>query len=324
MRRLLVAGVAACLWPRRFAFAAPEGRYPIRPLRLILPSTVGGTSDLLGRLLAQPLSEALGVAVVVDPRPGAAGQIALDLLAEAPPDGYTLLLANNATHAIVPGAQARQERDRGMRFVPVIKLARLPIVVVVSPALGVARLADLIAMALREPGTLSYASGDIGSTSHMAASLLFRRANASLVYIPYSGTSAAIRDVLAGTVPVLFTHLGSVTSLLQAGRLRALAVTGSHRMAEFPAIETVAEAGYANFDVTTWHGVVVPAGTPRAIVSRLYDELARIVAQPGMRRQLALLGMEPETGTPEQFAADIETDAQYWAGVIRATSGSRE
>ncbi len=321
-RRLLVAAAAAALWPRLPASAADDARYPDRPITLILPSTVGGTSDLLGRLVARYLGEAFGVPVVVEARPGAAGRIALDQAARSEPDGYTLFLANNGINAIVPGGRGTEAGALGKAFAPVTMLARLPIVVVVTPALGVTTLAGLIARARRTPGALSFASSDVGSTSHMAASLLFRRAGVKLVHIPYAGTSSAVRDVLSGEVPVLFTHLGTVAALLRDGRLRALAVTGRGRMAEFPDIETVAEAGYPGFDVTTWHGILVPAGTPPAIVSRLHAALVRIVALPEMQRQLAALGMEPDTGTPAQFAADIAADVRHWAEVLRRTGAA--
>jgi tripartite-type tricarboxylate transporter receptor subunit TctC len=317
-RRLLAAALAACVWPHRTALAADEDRYPGHAIRLILPSPVGGTSDLLGRLVGTHLSQALGVPVVVESRPGAAGRIALEQAAVAAPDGYTLFLANNGVSAIVPGELEAQRSELERAFTPVAKLVSLPIVIVVNPSLGVRSLADLIARARSGPGTQSYASGGVGSTSHMAARLLFKRAGVTLTHIPYAGTSSALKDVLAGEVPILFTHLGTVATLLRGGRLRAVAVTGPHRMAEFPGVGTVAEAGYAGFDVTTWHGVVVPAGTPRAIVLRLHDELVRIVALPEVGAQFALMGMEPAGGTPEQFAAEIDADVRRWAEVIRA------
>ncbi|MBK9608087.1 MAG: tripartite tricarboxylate transporter substrate binding protein [Betaproteobacteria bacterium] len=323
-RRLLLAAAAGCLLPRAATAVVVDEHYPNRPIRLILPSAAGGSSDLLGRLLAQPLGEALGVPIVVDPRPGAAGRIALDLAADAAPDGYTLLLANNGSNAIAPGARGTHGKELGRAFAPVTRLTRLPIVIAVNPALGVTSLPELIARARRAPGQLSYASSDLGSTSHMAADLLFRRAGVSLLHVPYNGTATAVRDVLSGVVPVLFTHLGTVAALVRDGRLCALAVSGRRRMAEFPDVPTVAEAGYPGYDITTWHGVMLPAGAPRAVISRLHDELTRVTALPGLRRQLAAMGMEVEANTPEQFAAEIEADVRHWAELLRTTGRAQE
>ena len=298
------------------AFAQNDGDYPERPIHFIIPNTSGGTSDILARLIGARLSDAMGQPVVVESRPGAAGRIALDYMAKAAPDGYTILLGNNGTNAIVPIEQASHAIDE-TALVPVIKLASLAIVVAATPKLGVSSLRDLIERARRQPDSLAYASSGIGSTSHMAAALLSQRAGIKLLQIPYAGTASAVKDVLSGEVPVIFTHLATVATLIGAGQLRALAVTGLHRTAAFPDIPTVAESGFPGFDVVTWHGVLAPPGTPREIVIRLHDELARILAMEDMRAQLANLGMEPVGGTPEEFAADIRADRQRWATVIR-------
>ena len=295
------------------ALAQSTGDYPVRPIHFIIPNTVGGTSDILARLIGARLSDGMGQPVIVESRPGAAGRIALDHMAKAAPDGYTILLGNNGTNAIVPGAQAADDS----LLVPVIKFASLAIVIAATPRLEVKSLTDTIERARRKPDSLAYASSGIGSTSHMAAALLSQRAGIKLLQIPYAGTASAVKDVLAGEVPLIFTHLATVATLIRAGQLRALAVTGLHRTAAFPDIPTVAESGFPGFDVVTWHGVLAPPGTPREIVLRLHAELARIVAMEDMRAQLANMGMEPLSGTPEEFAADIKADRQHWATVIR-------
>lgn len=317
-RRQIICAIAASPWCAFGVRAAEAGHYPNRPVHIVLPSTIGGTSDLVARLFAARLEDALGQPVVIEARPGAAGRIAIDRVAAAAPDGYTLLLANNGANAIVPAERGTAAVEDARTFAPVTMLARLPIVIVVTPALGVGTLAELIAAA-RNTGAkpLFYASSGAGSTSHLAAELLFQRAGVRVEHIPYPGTSAAVKDVLSGDVPVLFTHLGTVAGLVRAGQLRALAVTGDHRMADFPDVRTVAESGYPGFDVTTWHGVVVPAGTPDAIIVRLHAELARAVADPEVRRQLAVMGMEPVESTPEQFADAMAADARRWAELIR-------
>jgi tripartite-type tricarboxylate transporter receptor subunit TctC len=298
------------------AFAQTPEDYPVRPIHFIIPNTVGGTSDILARLIGARLSDALGQPVIVESRPGAAGRIALDHMAKAAPDGYTILLGNNGTNAIVPGAQSVDAVD-DPALVPVIKLASLAIVIAATPRLEVRSLADTIERARRKPDSLAYASSGIGSTSHMAAALLSQRAGIKLLQIPYAGTASAVKDVLAGEVPLIFTHLATVATLIRAGELRALAVTGPHRTAAFPDIPTVAESGFPGFDVVTWHGVLAPPGTPREIVMRLHDALARIIALEDVRAQLANMGMEPLSGSPEEFAADIKADRQHWATVIR-------
>ena len=297
-------------------FAQSAGDYPVRPIHFVIPNTVGGTSDILARLIGSRLSDAIGQPVIVESRPGAAGRIALDYMGKAAPDGYTILLGNNGTNAIVPGAQSVDAAD-DPALVPVIKLASLAIVIAATPRVEAKSLSDVIERARRKPDSLAYASSGIGSTSHMAAALLSQRAGIKMLQIPYAGTASAVKDVLAGEVPLLFTHLATVATLIRAGQLRALAVTGLHRTAAFPDIPTVAESGFPGFDVVTWHGVLAPPGTPRDIVMRLHGELARIVAMADMRAQLANMGMEPLSGSPEEFAADIRADRQHWATVVR-------
>ena len=264
-------------------FAQTMGDYPVRPIHFIIPNTVGGTSDILARLIGSRLSDAIGQPVIVESRPGAAGRIALAYMGKAAPDGYTILLGNNGTNAIVPGAQSVDAAD-DPALVPVIKLASLAIVIAATPRVEAKSLSDVIERARRKPDSLAYASSGIGSTSHMAAALLSQRAGIKMLQIPYAGTASAVKDVLAGEVPLLFTHLATVATLIRAGQLRALAVTGLHRTAAFPDIPTVAESGFPGFDVVTWHGVLAPPGTPRDIVMRLHGELARIVAWPTCAR----------------------------------------
>ena len=317
-RRALLAAALAAPWLAFAVRAANAGKYPDRPIVLVLPSPIGGTSDLLARLVDVWLEEALGQPVVVDAKPGAAGRIAVDHVASAAPDGYTLLIANNGANAILPAGSDPTSIDRARQFAPITMLARLPILVAASPSIGIDSLPALIARARREPERLAYASGGIGSTSHSAAVQLFRRAGVRLVHIPYSGTAAAVKDVLSGTVPILFTHLGTVAPLVRAGRLRALALTGLSRTSEFPEIPTVADLGYRGFDITTWHGVVAPSGTPREIIVRLHDTLVGAIARPEARAQLVALGMEPIGSSPEEFAKAIADDVRNWSAVLRA------
>lgn len=297
---------------------ANAAAYPARPLRFVVPNAAGGSSDLLVRLVSAQLGDALGQPVIVDLRPGAAGKVAMDYVAKALPDGYTLFLANNGTTAVLPAVEGIGEPGRSS-FSPVSKLTSLSIVIAGTPSLGVTTLPELIERARRDPGRYAYASGGIGSTSHLAAALLSRRAGVKFVHVPYSGTAFAVKDVLAGEVPLIFTHLGTVAPLLRGGQLRALALTGGRRASAFPDIPTVAESGFPGFEVTTWHGVLVPAGTSPEIVQRLHVELVRIVTNVDVRERLENLGIEVVGNTPAQFADDIRADRERWVTVIHDT-----
>jgi tripartite-type tricarboxylate transporter receptor subunit TctC len=313
LRLIAIATPSLCL--RRFAFANGVA-YPTRPLRFVVPNAAGGSSDIVVRLISARLGDALGQPVVVDLRPGASGKIAMDHVAKSPADGYTLFLANNGSVAILPSVDGTGEAGQPA-FAPVSRLTSLSIVIAATPALGITTLPELIERAKGMPGLLPYASGGIGSTSHLAAALLSRRAGVRFIQIPYSGTAIAVKDVLSGEVPLIFTHLGTVASYLRGGQLRALAVTGRRRAAAFPDIPTVAEGGFPNFDVTTWHGVLVPAGTSNEIVQRLHGELVRIVRNGEVRERLEDLGMEVVGNTPAQFAADIRADREHWSTIIQ-------
>jgi tripartite-type tricarboxylate transporter receptor subunit TctC len=316
-RRILgLIALATPGWCFRGSAFAHAVAYPARPLHFVVPNAAGGSSDLVVRLVGARLGDALGQPVIVDLRPGASGKIAMDHVAKSPPDGYTLLLASNGSVAILPIVDGTGESGHPA-FAPVSRLTSLPIVIAATPSLGVTTLPELIERAKSMPGMLPYASGGIGSTSHLSAALLSRRAGVKFIQIPYSGTAIAVKDVLSGEVPLIFTHLGTVASYLRGGQLRALAVTGRRRAAAFPDIPTVAETGFPNFDVTTWHGVLVPAGTPNEIIQRLHGELVRIVTNGEFRERLEDMGMEVVGNTPAQFAADIKSDREHWATVIQ-------
>jgi tripartite-type tricarboxylate transporter receptor subunit TctC len=286
----------------------------VKPLRFVVPNAAGGSSDVLARIVGTRLAEALGRPVVVDLKPGAGGLIAMGAVARAAPDGHTLLLANNGTHATA-STSAEGDSPWPGAFAPVTRLTTVSIVIAATPALGVDTLDDLIALARRTPARLPYASGGAGSTSRMAASLLSRRAGIALMPVPYSGTAMAVKDVLSGEVPLIFTQLATVAPLLRNGQLRALAVTSARRVDAFPAIPTIAESGFPEFDVTTWHGLLVPARTPASIVARLHHEVVRILALPDVRDQLASLGMDAVGNSPARFAAEIRAEIEYWATV---------
>jgi tripartite-type tricarboxylate transporter receptor subunit TctC len=316
-RRRLLAALSASPWTlsRAVAQTAP---YPNRPVRIVLPATVGSTSDLIMRAMSVPVGTLLGEPLVIDARGGAAGKIAVDHVAGSAPDGYTLLLANNGTQAIMPSGRGTSPAELGRSLLPVTMLVRSPIVVAVNPRLKADTLGALVELAKARPKALSYASSGAGSTSHMASMMLTKRAGIELQHVPYASSAAGVRDVLSGEVPVIFTQLGAIGPLVQAGQLRAIVVMGERRLSSFPDVETIAEAGFPGLEISTWYGVVVPAGTPRAIVERLHAVFVRALAAPDLRRQFATFGMEAVGDTPEQFAVTLDTEVRRWSELVRA------
>jgi tripartite-type tricarboxylate transporter receptor subunit TctC len=268
--------------------------------------------------MSVPVGTLLGEPLVIDARGGAAGKIAVDHVAGSAPDGYTLLLANNGTQAIMPSGRGTSPAELGRSLLPVTMLVRSPIVVAVNPRLKADTLGALVELAKARPKALSYASSGAGSTSHMASMMLTKRAGIELQHVPYASSAAGVRDVLSGEVPVIFTQLGAIGPLVQAGQLRAIVVMGERRLASFPDVETIAEAGFPGLEISTWYGVVVPAGTPRAIVERLHAVFVRALAAPDLRRQFATFGMEAVGDTPEQFAVTLDTEVRRWSELVRA------
>jgi tripartite-type tricarboxylate transporter receptor subunit TctC len=288
---------------------AEPAPWPSRPIRIIVPFAAGTWVDVASRLLGVKLADALGQPVVIDNRPGASGNLASELVANAAPDGYTLLnggvfitvLPAINAHAVDPAA-----------FTPITRLTTTPMLIVAHPSLHVTKLADLTDLARREPGRIAYATSGVGTTPHLAAALLSQRAGIDMLHIPYSNTNAALRDVLSGEVRVMFTFLGTVDAYLRSGELVPLAVTSAKRDPAWPDIPTVAEQGLPGYEVATWSGLLAPVGVPPEIVARLYLECTRILQLPEVREKLLIMGNEPVGNTPEQFAAEIKADVPRW------------
>lgn len=314
VRRLaLAAGLLVVAAPVADGLAAT---YPVRTIRLIVPFPAAGGIDSLARVVGAKLSEAVGQPVAIENRPGAAGNVGTELAARASADGYTLVVAaNSATiNPSMPGARAP---DPLRSFAPVTKLVTIPIVVVVTPSLPVRSLPELLALARSEPRKLAYSNHGIGTTSHMAATLLSLRAGVEFLHIPYNGPGNVVKDVITGEIPVAFSSTGTVGPFVRSGQLRALAVTGGRRSSALPDVPTVAESGFPGFEVNSWYGVLAPAGTPPEIIERLHFELVRILELPDVRERLAGMGMEPVGNTPSQFAAELSADVERWAKVVR-------
>jgi tripartite-type tricarboxylate transporter receptor subunit TctC len=294
------------------------GDYPDRPLRFIVPFPVGGGTDFLARTIGDKLALALGQPVVIENHPGAAGNVGAELAAKAAPDGYTLFFGSAGPLTINPNIYAKLGFDPVRSFVPVTRLVDVGSVIVAGPSMPATTLKALIALARQEPGKIAYATSGVGTSSHMAMVLLSGRAGIDLLHVPY-GTSGVLRDVLAGEVPLAVAAVEVVKANVDAGKLRALAVTSRNRIAALPDTPTVAESAIPGFAASSWYGVLVPAGTPSEIVQRLYIELTRILRDPGVRRRLVTGGQEPVGNTPEQFSAEIKAELARWASAVKAS-----
>lgn len=316
-RRLLRAVVATGVALGMPAAAIAAGQeYRGRPIRLVVPFAAGGAPDALARLLGPGLADALGQPVVVDNHPGAAGNIGTELVAKSAPDGHVLLLATNSMTINYAMSTVRAPDPVGA-FAPVTKIVTIPVAIVVTPSLPVQTLAELVALARRDPGRLAYANQGVGTTSHMAAALFSMRAGIEFLHIPYRSAGGVMTDVLSGEVPVAFSSVGTVVPFVRRGQVRALAVTGSRRSPALPGVPTVAESGYPGFEVRSWYGVLAPAGTPADVIAKVYDALVRIAGGAGLREQLMDMGMEPVVNTPEAFGSEIAADVARWGKVVR-------
>jgi tripartite-type tricarboxylate transporter receptor subunit TctC len=293
--------------------------YPIKPIRFIVPWPPGGGADIMSRLINQPLGDALGQQVVIDNRGGAAGNIGAELAAKSPPDGYTIVFAYSGTHSINPHIY-RKMPFKESDLAPVIQLASVPQVVVVHPSLPAKSVRDLIAVVKARPGQLSYASSGNGAINHLAGELFKMKTGTDIVHVPYKGGGPAAIALLSGEVGMIFGEPASMIGYLKAGRLRALAVTSAKRALSLPELPTMAEAGVAGYDVTSWNGILAPAGTPREILGRLNAELNKIIALPSMRDRMIGLGYEPVGGPPERFGELIRSELAKWAPVVKAAN----
>ncbi|HEY6864495.1 MAG TPA: tripartite tricarboxylate transporter substrate binding protein [Burkholderiales bacterium] len=317
MQPRLSAAIAAAVLALAAADAGAQSAYPSKPVRFIVPSSAGGGTDIIARAISQKLSEALGQQFVVDNRPGAGQMIGIELAARSPADGHTILMTAS-TLAINPIMYKKVTYDPVRDFAPITQAASLPNVLVVHPSLPVKSLAELIALAKREPGRIAYASAGIGTSPHMSVALLEHLAGIEMVHVPYKGTGPGVIDVLAGQVKVMTPNVLTALPHIKSGKLRALAVTSGKRSDALPDVPTIAEAGVPGYESVQWYGVLAPAGTPREIVQRLYTEIAKSLRAGDVRERLAADGAEPVGSTPEQFAAFIRAEIDKWAKLAKA------
>ena len=309
---MAAAGMFLCLaWSPVF----PQG-YPTKPIRLLIGFSAGGGADAVARALSPRLAESLGQQIVVENRPGANGIIAADLAAKAAPDGHTLLLAPG-NYAFAPAMYAKLSFDMTTAFAPVSQLAETPLLVVVHPSLPVRNVKELVSLARAQPGKLTYASGGVGGSAHLATELFRTLTQIDLVHIPYKGTGAVIADLLGGQVPLCFCTLPSVFSQAKSGRLRALAVTTARRSTSAPEIPTIAESGVAGYEMGQWYGLLAPAGTPGLVIDRLNAEVSKALKHPEMRRRLQTEGADAVASSPQEFGAFFKAEIAKWTRIVQ-------
>lgn len=292
-----------------------QQQWPAKSIRFVAPFAPGGGTDFIGRVAAQKLTEAIKQQVIVDNRPGAGGTLGAELGAKAPPDGYTFTIIAGS-YAVNP-AIYKLAFDPVNDITPVIQLSEGPLLVVVHPSLPIKNMKDMIALAKAKPNGMSYASSGQGSIVHLATELFLYSAGAKAVHIPYKGTGPAITDTISGQTQFLFGSIGVVMPVVKQGRLRAVGVTTAKRLGVLPDVPTLAESGVKGYDVILWHGLIGPKGLPRPIVDRVNNELNKALKAKDMEEKLAVDGVSPAGGTPEQFAGTIKRDIDTWRKVVQ-------
>jgi len=314
--RMLLAAALGAMTLLQAAGAAAQA-WPAKPIRLMVPFPPGGSTDIVARIVAQKLSERLGQPIVIENRGGAGGTIGTALIARSAPDGYNLAVASTSTHVVAPGYYSKLEYDPVKDFTPVGMMAISPYLLVVNPAVPAKTVAELVALAHKQPGKLNYASAGVGSTTHLAMEMLKSASRTYMLHIPYSGNGPAGTAVIGGQVELLFGSLPSLLPHAKSGRVRALAVGTLKRSPSLPEVPTVAESGYPGFDASLWLAIVAPAGTPQAIVERLNKEINGLIATAETRDAFDKAGTEPLTGTPAELAAMIRDGLPKYAQIIK-------
>ena len=297
--------------------AVAQERYPQKPLHIVVPFAPGGSTDIIARLIGERLSGALGQPVVIENRPGAAGNIGAEFVARSAPEGYTLLMATTGVMSINNALYKNMSFDSSTNFDYVVFVASITNVLIVAADSPLYNVAELIAAAKRSPGKLSFASSGAGSSTHMSAELFKIMAGVDLLHVPYKGSGPALPDVITGRVSMMFENMPGAVPYVRAGTVRALAVTGLRRTSALPEVPTVTESGILGYESLSWSGIAVAAGTPRDVVARLNREINAILAAPEMRQRLADQGAEAVGGTPEAFAEHAKRERDKWSRVIR-------
>ena len=292
--------------------------WPDRAVRIIVGYPPGGGTDLVARLTQQPLSTRWGQPIVIDNRPGANAMIAAEAVAKAKPDGYTLLMAYATEIAVIPATVKKLPYDPVRDFTPIIQLGSAPLVLAVHPALAAKDVKELVALAKSKPGSLSYSSSGSGSVHHFAGELFKQQTGADMLHIPYKGSGPATTDAVSGQVQVTYASVASVLRFVQAGRLRALAVTSKRRSPQMPEVPSMTEAGLADFELTSWYGLLAPAGTPSDVIARIHDDVAAVLATPEMQKNFAAQGLDPPGAATRAFVEFIREESAKFARIAKA------
>lgn len=291
--------------------------YPNHPIRLIVPFAAGGAADAVARIVGKRVGETLGQPVVIEDRGGGGGTIATELVKNADPDGYTLLLGQSGPMSINPSIYAKLSYDPEKDFVPISMTTAYPYVLVVNPSLGVKTVAELVALAKRKPGELNYGTAGVGVSNHLCTELFDSKAGIKMTHVPYRGTSLAVADLISGQVQVVFADPVSALSQVRAGALVALAVTSKERSPVAPEVPTIAESGYPGFDAVAWHGIMAPAGTPKPIIDRLNTAIVDALKDPQTAKLIETQAMQIVGSSPQVFADFIKQDIVLWKGVAQ-------
>jgi tripartite-type tricarboxylate transporter receptor subunit TctC len=316
------AGLAARVVAAVFALVAVGAvaqSYPAKPVRFVVPYAPGGSTDTLARTIGLKLTEILGQQVVVDNRPGANGDIGMDIVAHAVPDGYTIVLGYIANLAIGPSLYDKMPYDPVKDFATITQVAAASNILVVHPSLPAKDFREFIAYVKANPKKVNFASAGVASVGHLTGELLNELAGMDMVHIPYKGSGQAISDLVGGHVKVMISGMASTLPHVKSGKLRALAVTGAKRSAAAPDVPTIAESGFPKFEATSWFGVLAPARTPKPVIARLHADIVKTLQHPDVAQRLGATGFEIVTGTPEQFTAYIKSEIKKWEKVVKAS-----
>jgi tripartite-type tricarboxylate transporter receptor subunit TctC len=298
--------------------------YPSRPIRIVAPFPAGGLVDVLARAAGEELTKTLGQPIIIENKPGAGGNIGADVVAKAEPDGYTLLMTSPGIQSINQFVYRTMPFDPDTAFAPVSLMADMPMLAVVHPKLGVKTLQDLIGVARARPGKLTFGSAGVGTTGHLGQALLTHVAKIDVVHVPYRGAAPSVTDLIAGQIDGVVDNPPTVMPHIRAGTILALAVAARERLAVLPEVPTAAEAGLPGWDASSWFGLVAPAGTPREVVERLHEHLARAVRQPAMQRFTLEAGARIFASTPQEFDRTIRAERAKWGEIIKAAKISAD
>jgi tripartite-type tricarboxylate transporter receptor subunit TctC len=320
MKRIFVLAVLMSIFQ-----AVSAQAYPTKPIRLVVGFAPGGAADIVARTVGDPLGRLLGQSIIIDNRPGAGSSMAAELVSKAAPDGYTILIASPSSQSVNPVMSKYVGYNAEKDFAPISKITSSPLLVAVNPALPLRSISELVAEAKRSPGRLNFASSGNGSAPHLAAVLFSSVAGVEMVHVPFKGGAPAVQSVVAGDTQITFATPPSVLPMIQAGRLRGLAITSRTRSSVVPGVPGMEEAGLPGYDISFWYGLFAPAGTPPEVIKRLFDATAQVMRRPELKESLARDGTEVSTSrSPEDFAAYLRDEAKLWARVVRESGAKSD